>query len=648
MSTEILSNFNCAAVFAGITIDVEGHIQSGGSDATAVLDALTNATAQLRAAPELGLRFSAAVQISWAFHPVVYPPGTPPRPGHEAVMDVVDEAIVMAYYNGCNDPLSAPSAPCDSSYALWWSAPWLLYANTVRLARNETRLVTIGVAAADPRSNTTAATPRMSSELEIETYFNQTLTAMHVLEGFGPEVWHAKGYAPGNFILTDNLSHAPHGNGGFHQFAIFDAASYFYVTSYGAPCPRAEPVCHGADGGKRPRRALWAYTSHDQRNGLGGDVVSNVTAQNEYLSWCSSHGVTELYLMESCMEADTTRRNATEWSWLHRFVHAADQIGVDVQLYGGEMTREIVPCTVGGIAFAREHAQLEHEGEADDDLSMRCGFEYCASAPVSLRSVRLSLDYRPTWSICSRSATHYDERNDSLMQFSVLIGAWVRGEHLARLCRYLCVLQHTDPQHIAATRTPPRRRWARWTWDCRASGRATLACEAPPVVRVVCSHNALVLSRDSATASGAGGVNGIVEHLCQKFVAPLVVGVAHQDCAVVHESLLTPATPPRADLLRISVDIPDIIVPVPMQHCRVDHNLSIQKIVGVCEIARTSIICFDVVVNVVTPDQEVVRNSSVVADHRANSSRCSTVPGRGASRNLCKAWRDAAAVGIVN
>ena len=86
MNTGSLSNFNCAAVFAGITIDVEGHIQSGGSDATAVLYALTNATAQLRAAPELGLRFSAVVQISWAFHPVVYPPGTPPRPGHEAVM----------------------------------------------------------------------------------------------------------------------------------------------------------------------------------------------------------------------------------------------------------------------------------------------------------------------------------------------------------------------------------------------------------------------------------------------------------------------------------------------------------------------------------------------------------------------------------
>eukprot|EP01050_Picozoa_sp_SAG11_P032306 SAG11_NODE_10442_length_831_cov_1.610656_1_plen_200_part_01 len=168
----------------GITIDVEGHIQSGGDDAAAVLDALTNATGLLRAAPELGLRFSAAVQISWAFHPVAYPPETRPRPGHEAVMDIIDEAIVMAYYNGCNDPLSVQSAPCDTTYALWWSAPWLLYANTARIARNETKRVTIGVGAADPRSNSTASTPRMSNELEIETYFNQTLTTMHVLEGF--------------------------------------------------------------------------------------------------------------------------------------------------------------------------------------------------------------------------------------------------------------------------------------------------------------------------------------------------------------------------------------------------------------------------------------------------------------------------------
>ena len=67
----------------GITVDVEGHIQSGGSAAVAVLDAMKNATTMLRAAPELGLRFSAATQVSWAFHPVVYPPGALARPGHD-------------------------------------------------------------------------------------------------------------------------------------------------------------------------------------------------------------------------------------------------------------------------------------------------------------------------------------------------------------------------------------------------------------------------------------------------------------------------------------------------------------------------------------------------------------------------------------
>ena len=82
-------------------------------------------------------------------------------------MDVIDEAIVMAYYNGCNDPLSVPSAPCDSTYALWWSAPWLLYANTARIASNATKLVTIGVGAVDPRANGTKHSPRMSSELEM-------------------------------------------------------------------------------------------------------------------------------------------------------------------------------------------------------------------------------------------------------------------------------------------------------------------------------------------------------------------------------------------------------------------------------------------------------------------------------------------------
>lgn len=102
-----------APKIVGITIDVEGHIQDGGAAAAEVLDALTNATGMLRAAPELGLRFSAAVQVSWAFHPVTFPAGTGARPGHEAVMDIIDEAIVMAYYNGCNDPLSVPSAPCD-------------------------------------------------------------------------------------------------------------------------------------------------------------------------------------------------------------------------------------------------------------------------------------------------------------------------------------------------------------------------------------------------------------------------------------------------------------------------------------------------------------------------------------------------------
>ena len=90
--------------------------------------------------------------------------------------------------------------------------------------------------------------------------------------------------------------------------------------------------------------------------------MSNTTAQAEYLLWCTAHGVTELYLMESCMEANVTLRNATEWQWLHRFVHAADQAGVDVQLYAGEEIREIVPCTNGGIAFAREHLQMEKEG----------------------------------------------------------------------------------------------------------------------------------------------------------------------------------------------------------------------------------------------------------------------------------------------
>ena len=295
-----------------------------------------------------------------AFHPVSYPAGAAARPGHEVVMDIIDEAIVMAYYEGCNDPLSTPSARCDSAYALWWSAPWLLYANTARIAANQTKLVTIGVGMADPRANTTAtASPRLGSELELENYFAETLTAMHVLEGVGPAAAHAKGYAPGNFILTGGGGGGG-GGGGVHQFAIFDAAEYSYVTKYGPPCPAAQPVCHSQNVSERPRRALWAYTGHDPRTGLGPDPMGNETATAAYLTWCASHGVTELYLMGACM--DVTRRNATAWLALHDFIHTADKAGIDVQLYGGELIREVVPCTVGGMAFVREHLQLEQEG----------------------------------------------------------------------------------------------------------------------------------------------------------------------------------------------------------------------------------------------------------------------------------------------
>ena len=178
----------CESKVVGITIDVEGNIQGAMSNpgpATAILDALTNATSMLRSEPALGLRFSAAVQESWAFHPVSYPPGRQPRPGHEAVLDIIDEAIVMAYDNGCNDPLSSPSAPCASVYAIFWSAPWLIYAHTVQILTNQTRWVTIGVGATTVSTNASAPrSPRLSTELEMETYMNQTLTAMRIVDSF--------------------------------------------------------------------------------------------------------------------------------------------------------------------------------------------------------------------------------------------------------------------------------------------------------------------------------------------------------------------------------------------------------------------------------------------------------------------------------
>ena len=210
---------SAAARVTGVWTDIE----SGGD---IVGQYLRNATATAHSAH---LRFAVDAQVGWSTQRNTV---DPTRPVHEQVMDIVDEVVLMDYFTGCDSALSTANVRCDPTMALFWLAPWLTYANFLLKAKNRTVLIDVGVAVGPIRNATTGRPDYpenhwISSELELEIFFQRSWTFIQSMQGDGPTSGDPgmldpafKSWCTGD---TAKSTVCAHHRGPFHNFAIFMA-----------------------------------------------------------------------------------------------------------------------------------------------------------------------------------------------------------------------------------------------------------------------------------------------------------------------------------------------------------------------------------------------------------------------------------------
>ena len=212
----------CAArgAVVGLTADLEMWPQ----DSTYLNITATAADAVRRSGT--GLRYSVAADITLMYETTRWNGSlhtqTPPRPYYQAIMEQVDEVLLMDYGQTTPNGLCQfDSARCDLAKPLWWTAPWIAYAESLRRISNGQRqvLVTMGL----PTGANSQGTSRgwFSSEQQLEVFVN-SMAEWATTSGFTTS---------GTTLRATGWQRGP-----FHKTAIFLAELYINVTKT-RPCP---------------------------------------------------------------------------------------------------------------------------------------------------------------------------------------------------------------------------------------------------------------------------------------------------------------------------------------------------------------------------------------------------------------------------
>lgn len=329
----------CAArgAVVGLTADLEMWPQ----DSTYLNITATAADAVRRSGT--GLRYSVAADITLMYETTRWNGSlhtqTPPRPYYQAIMEQVDEVLLMDYGQTTPNGLCQfDSARCDLAKPLWWTAPWIAYAESLRRISNGQRqvLVTMGL----PTGANSQGTSRgwFSSEQQLEVFVN-SMAEWATTSGFTTS---------GSTLRATGWQRGP-----FHKTAIFLAELYINVTKT-RPCPVS--VCPAS--AKREPRGLWVYQSiADPMIYAPASEALHATA--EFLEWCGRHGVDELYLFPARIRGCPIGSNSTTERALSTFVRAADRAGVSVQLFVGVnklWANNVNECAEAALDFVRrEH-----------------------------------------------------------------------------------------------------------------------------------------------------------------------------------------------------------------------------------------------------------------------------------------------------
>eukprot|EP01046_Picozoa_sp_COSAG06_P010015 COSAG06_NODE_538_length_14479_cov_3.477608_2_plen_419_part_00 len=322
------------AAVVGLTADLEMWQQDGEYlNITATAAALVRGSA-------LSLRYSVAADITLVYETTKYNGSlsttTLPRPYYQAIMDNVDEVLLMDYGQTTHGGLcpGGLAARCPLAKPLWWIAPWIAYAESLRRISDSRRqvLVTMGLPVdAGPMGT---ARDWFGSEEQLESFIGEAAD-WAASSGFTPS---------GDAANATGWQHGP-----FHKTAVFMASLYKNLTDT-RPC--APPVC--LPGKQRPPRGLWTYQSTVDPMVYGSDATA---ASARFLAWCVEHGIDELYLYPARIRGCTSTQhglslsgsNATTERQLAAFVRSAGTHGVDVQLFVG------VRCTARTLSYTHAH-----------------------------------------------------------------------------------------------------------------------------------------------------------------------------------------------------------------------------------------------------------------------------------------------------
>lgn len=190
------------AAVVGLTADLEMWPQDN-----TYLNVTASAAAMVRQSG-LGLRYSVAADITLIYMTTEYNGSlsrkAPPRPYHQAIMDQVDEVLLMDYGQTTPGGVCAPGAlRCDITRPLWWTSPWLAYAESLRRISGGRRqvLVTMGL----PVDAGPVGVPRgwFATEQQLEAFINETMAWAND-SGFTPagSCLNATGWQRGPFYKT--------------------------------------------------------------------------------------------------------------------------------------------------------------------------------------------------------------------------------------------------------------------------------------------------------------------------------------------------------------------------------------------------------------------------------------------------------------
>jgi hypothetical protein len=313
------------------------------------------------------LRYSVSADIGLVYITTVWNGSlverTVARPYYQAIMENVDEVLLMDYGQTTQGGL-CPSAPllpsrlgvdgavpahCPLAKPLWWTAPWIAYAESLRRISAGRRQVLITMGLPVDANEVGADRHWFSSEEQLEVFLNDTAE------------WAAhSGFLPGGSVA--NATGWGSDGGPFHKPAIFLAEGYLNVTET-RPCPPS--IC--LPGKQRPARGLWVYQSTADPMIYADQPAVAAAATARFLEWCGVRGVDELYLYPARIRGCTAAQhgllpagaNTTTEQQLATFVRTAGAAGVSVQLFVAPnkyWVDSLTACVQASLSFIRRES----------------------------------------------------------------------------------------------------------------------------------------------------------------------------------------------------------------------------------------------------------------------------------------------------